>query len=198
MTSPPWITRAILVLAMLLGSGTQTMATETPDFRVLRQTPAFEIRQYQAMRLAEVEVGGDFERSGGEAFRLLAGYIFGDNRTQTRIAMTAPVSQQPASTRGGTHRYSFVMPAHLALEHLPAPNNPRVRVREQAAQVVAVRRYRGGWSEARYREEEARLLTALAEAGITPRGPTIYARYNSPFSLPILRRNEVMVEIETP
>ncbi|MBK1645827.1 heme-binding protein [Thiocapsa imhoffii] len=174
------------------------MAIETPDYRVLRQTPAFEIRRYDTMRLAEVEVGGDFERSGGEAFRLLAGYIFGDNASQQRMAMTAPVSQQPAAAREQTHRYSFVMPAPFTLETLPAPNNPRVRLREQPAQVVAVRRYRGSWSESRYREEEALLLSALAAAGITPRGPTVYARYNSPFSLPFLRRNEVMVEIEMP
>jgi hypothetical protein len=192
------IARAIPLLTLLLGTGAQTMATETPDYRVLRQTPEFEIRRYDAMRLAETDVGGDFERSGGEAFRLLAGYIFGDNRTQTRIAMTAPVSQQPADAPDRPHRYSFVMPADLALEDLPAPNNTRVRVREQPAQVVAARRYRGGWSETRYREEEARLLAALAAAGITPRGPTIYARYNSPFSLPILRRNEVLVEIDPP
>jgi hypothetical protein len=172
------------------------MAIETPDYRILRQTPEFEVRHYDVMRLAEVEVSGDFEGAGGAAFGLLAGYIFGDNGSEMRMAMTAPVSQEPVDPSGTIHRFSFVMPAHLALTDLPAPNNPRVQIREQTARLMAVRRYRGGWSEARYREEEARLFAALAASGLTPRGPAVYARYNSPFSLPVLRRNEVMVEID--
>ncbi|NCA71524.1 MAG: heme-binding protein [Sphingobacteriia bacterium] len=174
------------------------MAIEEPHYDLLRETPDFDLRRYTAHRIAEVEIRGDFDEVGGEAFRMLAGYIFGDNRGETRIAMTAPVTQQPAAPTGDTYHIRFMMPSSFTLEALPAPNNPRVQLYEQAPRLMAVRRYTGGWAESRYREQVTRLLDALHAAGLTPVGEPIYARYNSPFSLPILRRNEVMVEVLEP
>ncbi len=203
----------ILLALLLLVLGGPTMAIEEPAYRILRQTPDFELRRYAPRLLAEVEVRGGFDEVGGEAFRILAGYIFGDNQGEAKIEMTAPVSQQPAGTRiemtapvsqqqGGTARetyvVSFVMPARFSLETLPVPINPRVRLREQPAQLMAVRRYSGSWSESRYRDHETRLLETVRAAGLTPVGEPIYARYNSPFSLPFMRRNEVMIAVVEP
>lgn len=203
----------ILLALLLLVLGGPTMAIEEPAYQILRQTPDFELRRYEPHLLAEVEVRGDFDEVGGEAFRILAGYIFGDNQGESRIAMTAPVSQQPVGTRiemtapvsqqptgaaADTYVVSFVMPARFTLATLPVPSNPRVRLREQPARLMAVHRYSGSWAESGYRKHESRLLDALGAAGLTPLGQPIYARYNSPFSLPFLRRNEVMVEVAEP
>ena len=193
------------------------MATEEPSYQILQTTEDYELRRYEPYRVAEVEVRGDFEEVGSEAFRILAGYIFGDNQGEAKIAMTAPVSQRPAETpvekagtrlemtapvtqraadtASDTYVISFVMPKSFSLEALPRPNNPRIRLREEPAVRVAARRYSGSWSEARYREEERRLLDALQRDGLQPRGTPIYARYNSPFSLPMLRRNEILVPL---
>ena len=209
------------VLALLLAVfGGQVMAIEEPVYETLRQGPDFELRRYAPLRLAEVEVSGGFDAVGGKAFRILADYIFGDNQGGTKIAMTAPVSQRPAegaAASAGTriemtapvtqrpadkapdsYVISFVMPARLSLEQLPVPNNPRVRLREEPARLMAVLRYASSWSENRYREHESRLLAAVRGAGLTPIGEPVYARYNSPFSLPFLRRNEVMIEVAEP
>jgi hypothetical protein len=195
------------------------MATEEPSYQILQTTEDYELRRYDPYRVAEVEVRGDFEDVGSEAFRILAGYIFGDNQGETKMAMTAPVSQRPAETtreQAGTrlemtapvtqrpagaetdsdvYVISFVMPASFTLETLPRPNNPRIRLREEPAGRVAARRYSGSWSEARYREEEQHLLEAVQRDGLQPRGVPIYARYNGPFSLPMLRRNEILVPL---
>ena len=195
------------------------MATEEPSYQILQTTEHYEQRRYDPYRVAEVEVHGDFEDVGSEAFRILAGYIFGDNQGETKMAMTAPVSQRPAKTpseksgmrlemtapvtqrpagtEAGFDAYviSFVMPKSFTLETLPRPNNPHIQLREEPAGRVAARRYSGSWSEARYREEERRLLDALQRDGLQPRGTPIYARYNSPFSLPMLRRNEILVPL---
>lgn len=193
------------------------MATEEPSYQILQTTEDYELRRYEPYRVAEVEVQGDFEEVGSEAFRILAGYIFGDNQGEAKIAMTAPVSQRPAETpvekagtrlemtapvtqraadtASDTYVISFVMPKSFSLEALPRPNNPRIRLREEPTVRVAARRYSGSWSEARYREEERRLLDALQRDGLQPRGTPIYARYNSPFSLPMLRRNEILVPL---
>jgi hypothetical protein len=210
-TSTIWTARAWLGAVLLL-SGTFAMATEEPRYQTLQQTDDYEIRRYEPYRVAEVEVQGDFEDVGSEAFRILAGYIFGDNQGEAKIAMTAPVSQRPAETSAGTrlemtapvtqrpkvadsntYVISFAMPESFTLDTLPQPNNPRIRLREEPAGRVAARRYSGSWSEARYREEERLLLDALQRDGLQPRGVPIYARYNGPFSLPMLRRNEILV-----
>ncbi|WP_186343217.1 SOUL family heme-binding protein [Allochromatium palmeri] len=199
------------------------MATEEPSYQILQTTEDYELRRYDPYRVAEVEVRGDFEDVGSQAFRILAGYIFGDNQgetkmamtapvnqrpaettpsgtdpgTGTRLEMTAPVSQRPAGTGADSDAYviSFVMPESFTLETLPRPNNPRIRLREEPAGRVAARRYSGSWSETRYREEERHLLEALQRDGLQPNGVPIYARYNGPFSLPMLRRNEILVPL---
>ena len=195
------------------------MATEEPQYQILQTTEDYELRRYDPYRVAEVEVRGDFEDVGSEAFRILAGYIFGDNQGETKMAMTAPVNQRPAETtreKAGTrlemtapvsqrpagtgadsnaYVISFVMPKSFSLDALPQPNNPRIRLREEPAGRVAARRYSGSWSEARYREEERHLLDALQRDGLQPQSVPIYARYNGPLSLPMLRRNEILVPL---
>ncbi|RKT46412.1 SOUL heme-binding protein [Thiocapsa rosea] len=190
------------------------MAVEEPDYRVVRTFSDFELRRYPSYAVAETEVAGPFDEAGNQAFRILAGYIFGDNRADTKIEMTAPVTQRPAAgegeriemtapvvqrpasgTEGETFVVSFVMPDRFTLDTLPEPVDPRVRLREEPGKLMAVRRYSGRWTETRYRENEAQLLRAVEEAGLKPLAAPVYARYNSPFSLWLMRRNEVMVEV---
>lgn len=198
--------------------GGQVMATEQPSYEVLKESADFELRRYAPQLLAETQISGTFDKVGNRAFRILADYIFGNNHAAAKIAMTAPVSQAPVVPEGkgaripmtapvtqqaddaasATYRISFVMPSRFTLDTLPRPNDVRVQLREEPARVMAVVRYSGGWGESRYRQHQQRLLEAVRAAGLTPIGMPVYARYNSPFSLPFLRRNEVMVEIKEP
>ncbi len=209
----------VLTLQGLFWGG-PVMATEEPSYDVLKESREFELRRYAPQLLAETEVSGAFDTVGNQAFRILADYIFGNNQAAEKIAMTAPVSQAPVAGKSdaggiripmtapvrqqsdasasGTYRFSFVMPSRFTLDTLPRPNDPRVELREEPARLMAVLRYSGGWGESRYRGHEQKLLEAVADAGLTPIGMPIYARYNSPFSLPFLRRNEVMIEIQEP
>ncbi len=204
---------AFFILLFILLSLVPAMAAEEPRYQVIRQTPDYELRRYEPYRVAEVEVRGGFEAVGKEAFRILAGYIFGDNQGQTQIEMTAPVSQRPRegmriemtapvaqrpAEQSDAYVISFVMPARFGLADLPKPNHPRIILREEPARWIAARRYAGSWSEERYRQEERALLEALARDSLKTLGAPIYARYNSPFSLPMFRRNEVLVVIEGP
>lgn len=209
----------VLLLPGLLMGG-QVMATDEPAYTLLREGSGFEVRRYASQLLAETEVSGDFEDVGGEAFRRLADFIFGNNQAAEKIAMTAPVSQAPAVAKADqtgtripmtapvkqqaaeaaseTYRISFVMPRRFTLDTVPRPRDPRIALREEPERLMAVLRYSGGWGESRYREHKRKLLEAVRADGLTPIGTPVYARYNSPFSLPFLRRNEVMVEIEKP
>ncbi|MCC7197886.1 MAG: heme-binding protein [Gammaproteobacteria bacterium] len=184
------------------------MAIEEPGFELLKTAEGYELRRYAAYVVAEVDAGGDASAAGNQGFRLLAGYIFGKNTPgesismtapvlqakAERIAMTAPVLQQPGA---GKDQYvvQFTMPAKYTLATLPRPVDPRVRLREVPARKVAVREYRGGWSVERYEREVQELRAALKRDGLEALGEPHWARYNSPFSLPPLRHNEVWIDV---
>jgi hypothetical protein len=210
----PRVSRSLLaVLSVSIALwAPRLMAIEEPRYEVIGTYPAFELREYAPYLVAEVDVSGDFDEVGSSAFRILADYIFGNNRPGEKMAMTAPVNQRPASSANtrlemaapvsqqpaigdGGYVVSFVMPSGYTLEGLPVPNDARVRLRAVPARLVAARRYSGRWSETNYRQHETALLEALHEAGLQPLAAPVYARYNSPFSLWFLRRNEVLVDV---
>ncbi len=126
------------------------MAIEEPAYEVLLETKHYEIRRYQPFIVAEVDVDADFKRAGNSAFRVLAGYIFGDNEPQqkmqmtapvestegVRMNMTAPVTSQPADG-GGPFTYAFVMERKYTMESLPKPDNPEVRLVHRQAECGA-------------------------------------------------------------
>ena len=187
------------------------MAIEEPSYEVIATYDDFELRQYQPYLVAEVDVSGDFENTGNAAFRILAGYIFGDNEASVKMSMTAPVVSKAsgkgekmsmtapvtATSAGGDGQmtYAFVMESQYTMETLPTPNDGRIRIREVPERIMAVCRYSGRWTLTKYRQNEELLRLALSNEGIEIAGDPILARYNSPFSLPMFRRNEVMFEI---
>jgi hypothetical protein len=201
---------------ILIGIGipafaTISMAYEEPSYEVLEQTHAYEVRQYAPYLVAEVDVEGEFGEAGNKAFRLLAAYIFGQNRSSEKMSMTAPVESRPTkegvrmsmttpvtstATAADRYTYAFVMERKYTLDTLPQPRNPRIRLAKAAARVMAVRRYSGRWTEENYRENETELMKALSADDRRPIDSPILARYNSPFTPWFMRRNEVMVEIE--
>lgn len=193
------------------------MATEEPDYTVLDQTPEFELRQYSGYIVAETVVTADFASAGNKAFRILAGYIFGNNVSSEKMAMTVPVGMRPASGEtidmtapvlstgsaaapDGRERYvySFVMPSGYTLDSLPTPNDRRVVLREVPPRLVAARAYSGTWSETRYEGHQSALIDAARAHGLDVVGPPEFARYNGPMTPWFLRRNEVLVEVTRP
>ncbi len=199
-----------LAILTLLGCSV-AMAIEEPGYEVLFKTPLYEVRRYVGYITAEVDVDGDFRAGGGDAFRILAGYIFGDNEPGEKMAMTAPVEARPGarmamtapvtSTRSDDDAratFAFVMEAKYSLATLPQPLDKRIRIVERTERVMAVHRYSGGWSQARYDKHEAILLDALAEDNVQMVSAPVFARYNAPFTPWFLRRNEVLVEVKLP
>jgi hypothetical protein len=204
------LTNWLLIAAIQIIWQPLAMALEEPEYTVVETFDEFELRHYPPYLVAEVDVQGSFDEAGNDAFRILAGYIFGDNRSATKMSMTAPVesrsagsSEKMAMTAPVTAvasdesrtTFAFVMERKYTMQTLPAPNDRRVRIREMPERIMAVRRYSGRWTEGRYIQHLESLRAALLQAGIESVGEPILARYNSPFSLPMLRRNEVMLEV---
>ncbi len=201
--------RATLLILLALIGVCPAMAIEEPGYEVVRKADGYELRRYAGYCVAETEVAGSQTDAGNAGFRILAKYIFGANQSQQSIAMTAPVLQAPSETIAmkapvmqqpgatpGTYVVQFTMPSKYTLQTLPKPNDVRVRLRQQPDRLVAVRTYKGGWSLARYGEELAALRDAMRRDGLIAIGEPQWARYNSPFSLPFMRRNEIWLEID--
>ncbi|MEI6319328.1 MAG: heme-binding protein [Pseudomonadota bacterium] len=198
------------------------MATEEPKFETVEREGAFELRLYAPMIVAETWVEGSLGEGSNAGFRRIAGYIFGRNRSRTaegseKIAMTVPVTMQPGAGQkiamtspvtteaatdprapasggsGGKWRMHFVMPAQYTMATLPVPEDPTVTLREVPAQRTAVRTFSGFVTEDRVREETALLLGWMKGRGLQPSAPPQLARYNPPWSIPFLRRNEILV-----
>ena len=171
------------------------MAIEEPEYEVLADTPVYEIRRYEPYVVAEVDVQG--ESADSQGFRTLAGYIFGDNQSREKMAMTAPVESREADAKDAV-TYAFVMENKYTLDTLPTPNNESIRIREKPSRIVAVRRFSGRWTEKNMAKHERELLESLDTDGIKTSGIVELARYNGPFTPWFLRRNELIVPVEWP
>ncbi|HEX6248259.1 MAG TPA: heme-binding protein [Nocardioidaceae bacterium] len=168
--------------------------TEQQPYEVLGRFSDFELRRYPEHLVAETEVGGTFELAGNLAFPRLARYIGGHNRRRSKIAMTAPVVQEPEP---GGRRFvvGFVMPADLGVDEPPEPLDAAVRTRRVPAQTAAALRFSGRWSRGSYEKHERSLLAALERHGLEVTGRPRYARFDPPWTPWFMRRNEVVVPV---
>ena len=189
----PAVCFIMIASACFLFGANSVMALEEAKYTVLEKADDFEIRQYEPHIVAETIVEGDFENVGNEGFRLLFAYISGTNRKKESIPMTAPVSQEKA---GPQWRITFLMPPNYTVATLPEPLNPRVQIKEIPGCLMAALIYSGTWSKDRYEEKEVALRDMLKQKGLKAVGEPVFARYNSPFSLWFMRRNEVLIPVE--
>ncbi len=172
------------------------MALEEPQFEVIHVTSDYEIRRYAPYIVAEVDVAGDMGDSGNRAFRILADYIFGNNQPGQKMQMTAPVVSDAPRPARDAFTYSFVMESRYSMDTLPAPVDPRIRIVQKPAQIVAARSYSGRWTQENFLRHEVSLVSALTIDGLSMRSEPLLARYDSPFKPWFLRRNEVLVELD--
>ena len=171
---------------------TQAIAIEEPVYEVEKAWEAeqIEIRAYAPRIMAVTGMNEDSD----SGFRVLAGYIFGGNAEEQKIAMTAPVQQ----TMAGEKEMAFMMPAEYALEDLPQPEDQRVSFREAPAYTAAVIQF-SGWASAEKADENwQQLQRFLIAEGIDITGEPTLNQYNPPWTLPFMRRNEIIVPVAFP
>ena len=197
---------AAVVALLIIGANT-AMATEEAPYTVLKSDDIFELREYPPQILAEIIVDGDLEGASNKAFRPLFRYISGDNKSRDKIAMTAPVSQEqkgekismtaPVSQQSvqGKWAVSFMMPSSYTMETLPTPDDPKIQLRQVPARRVAAVRYSGFWSEEKYLLNKEKLEKWIKDNRFTIVGEPVWARYNDPFTLWFLRRNEILIPV---
>ena len=200
-----WLLAITVILAALLW-GPIMSNVEQARYDVFETHGAIEIRDYAPMIVAEVSVTGDREKAISDGFRLIADYIFGNNISSQEVAMTAPVIQQPSEKIAmtapviqqgdeGLWVVRFVMPSAYTMQTLPKPNNSEVTLKQIAGKRFAVIRF-SGLARAKSLEAHTKELEAfILENNLQTVEKPTYAFFNPPWTLPLLRRNEVMIEI---
>ena len=208
---------AALLISLIFTSQT-AMAIEEPSFKVIAKSGTFELRQYAPMLVAETLVDGDMDDASSTGFRKIADYIFGNNQVQagtssTKIAMTAPVTMEPQSQKiamtapvalipaenmaaSQQWRVHFVMPSQYTMNTIPKPKNPDVKLREIPGKVFAVHSFTGFNTQSRVQAKTDELSAWIGQKNLKALSLAQLARYDPPWTLPMFRRNEVMIEVE--
>ncbi len=185
--------------------------SEEASYVVIDKHDRIEIREYDALVVVETYVNAGYDEAGNIAFKKLFAYISGENLSKTKIAMTAPVMSKERDAMVGDKipmtspvlserqakgwRYSFVLPASYTLETTPLPSNPEVKLAVIPRKKVAVIRYAGSWKEQTMREKSEELDEWIQANGLKRLSKPRSARYDPPWTLPFLRRNEIMIDI---
>lgn len=208
-------TALFLSVGILLSLPGVAMATEEPNYTTLLQSKNFELRRYDTQLVAQTWVSGNQDTASRQGFKILADYIFGNNKTasgdSSKINMTAPVKMQtqtddkPASSKiamtapvlmkqeDNKWRMQFIMPSQYTMQTLPKPNNPDITIVELPVQNYAVIKFSGLAGTKKVDAKTKELRTWMQSQKLVGKATPELARYNPPWTLPFMRRNEIMI-----
>lgn len=189
-----WAIIAIVASVILIGFifySFKVKDIEMPKYRVIKQLGEVEIREYPSLILAQTSLKkSDYDQEGSNGFRTVAGYIFGGNQSQQKIAMTAPVIM----SMGDSASMSFVMPSEYNMQDLPTPSNNQVKLIQESPKILAAIRFGGYSSTEKIQKYAEQLYAELKKNNLETRGELLYMGYNAPWDV-TNRRNEVAIEL---
>ena len=171
----------------VLFSYSNVMANEEAKYDVVKSNETYEIRKYSD-RLAVQTLNTNENNS----FRKLFNYISGDNETNEEINMTTPVTQMK---KKGNMTMQFYLPSKFNKDNVPNPSRSDLEIIKIEQGYYAVISYSGRASEKNFIKHKEILENELKKDNISIVGPAVKATYNGPFTLPKLRRNEAMFEV---
>jgi len=182
---------AFIAVQLFAMSGQKNI--ETYPYKVIKKYDSFEIRSYEATLFTSVKLSTkEYKESSSKGFSILAGYIFGGNDRNEKIAMTSPV----AMSLQDSMTMMFMVPKKFNKETLPQPNQSQIEFREEPAKTVAAISF-GGWAnDEKIEKYKEQLITALKTKGIPYTNKFYFLGYNAPYEV-LNRRNEVIVELQS-
>ena len=177
----------LIILISILTLNSQVMAYEEANYEIVKENKEYEIRKYSDRLVIETN------SIQGNGFRKLFNYISGNNEEKKEIKMTVPVTQE---VKNGNMTMQFYLPSKFNKENTPKPSNSEIKVLTIEGGYFAVIKYSGRSSDQNFLKNKDILEKQLKQDNITILSPPIRASYNSPFTLPMLKRNEVMYRID--
>ena len=185
------VTIVLLVLSQFF-MAYQSNKIETPKYTVLKSYDDFELRQYGSMILAQTVMQSvSYENTSSQGFRTVASYIFGGNKENKKIAMTAPVIME----MGDDTKMSFVMPKEHSIESLPEPSSEEVKILKVSPKKYAVITFPGYANNKKIDKYAKKLLKSIKSEGLQTVGNVKFMGYNAPWQV-IGRKNEIAVEVK--
>jgi len=181
---------SIIILSVVIFKTIQAK-TETQKYETLYKKGRFEIRFYPEAILASVPMDGTYDNSKKSGFRILAGYIFGGNKEEQKIAMTSPVRVTDGKE---VNTMSFVLTSKMEFDNLPEPMSNKIILHQSKPVYAASIQYGGYTNDEEIAKKKAELLEILNELGIAFKDNVEYLGYNPPYQM-INRKNEVLVEL---
>ena len=178
--------RILVILISILTLSSQTMAYEEANYEVIKENKEYEIRKYSDRLVIETN------SIKGNGFRKLFNYISGNNKESKEIKMTIPVTQV---VKNGNMTMQFYLPLKFNKDNAPKPSNSDIEILTIEGGYYAVIKYSGRSSDKNFLKNKDILEKQLIQDNIKIISPPIKASYNSPFTLPMLKRNEVMYRI---
>ena len=175
-------------LTIFFLSTSNAMAYEEPEYKLIKSTDAYEIRQYQERLAVETTQS----QSQNRAFRRLFNYISGSNESSSKIAMTVPVIQSKDSNGASM---IFFLPKSFTKQSAPLPDGNDIKLITVKGGFYAVTKYSGRSTDQNFIKHSALLFEALRKDNILTIGDPMMATYNGPFTLPFMRRNEAMYRL---
>ena len=163
------------------------MANEEAKYDVVKSNEIYEIRKYSDRLVVQA-----LNTNQNNSFRKLFNYISGDNETNEEIKMTIPVTQME---KKGNMTMQFYLPSKFNKDNIPNPSRSDVEIVNIEGGYYAVIRYSGRASDKNFIKHKEILENELKKDNISIKSPAIKASYNSPFTLPMLRRNEAMFKV---
>ena len=179
--------KILLILISVITLNSQSMAYEEANYEVVKENKNYEIRKYSDRLVVETN------STQGNGFKKLFNYISGNNEQNEEIKMTVPVTQE---IKNGNITMQFYLPSKFNKENTPKPSNSEIEILTIEGGYYAVIKYSGRSSDKNFLKNKNLLEKALKQDNIVLLSPPIKASYNSPFTLPILKRNEVMYRID--
>ncbi|MDG1451796.1 MAG: heme-binding protein [Polaribacter sp.] len=183
---------AIVFVGIQLFSLKSQKNIETYPYVVNKKYDQFEIRSYKATLFTSVKLSTKkYKEASSKGFSILAGYIFGNNNRNEKIAMTSPVSM---SLKDST-TMMFMVPKKYKKETLPQPNLSNIKFKEEPAKTVAAINFNGWANDKKIKKFKQKLKDALDKEGILYKNKFQFLGYNAPYEV-FNRKNEIIVELE--
>lgn len=181
----------LLIVIVQIYLSRSTKLTEQHNYKVIKKFDKFEIRKYDAALFSSVKLNKKgYKESSSEGFRILAGYIFGDNDAKEKIAMTSPVVME----LGDSSKMMFMVPKNYNLKNLPNPNNSKIVFEKEEVKIIAAIRFDGWADDEKIEKYKTILMNELANEKLNFINKFSFLGYNPPYEV-MNRRNEIVVEL---
>jgi hypothetical protein len=185
------ISIVLLIVIIQIYISRSTQQTEQHNYTVIKSYDKFEIRQYDSALFSSVKLSKKgYKESSSEGFRILAGYIFGDNDSNEKIAMTTPVMME----LGDSTKMMFMVPKNKNLENLPNPKNSKIVFEKQEEKIIAAISFDGWADDEKIEKYTSILKEELLKEKLNFVNKFTFMGYNPPYEV-MNRRNEIVVEL---